>query len=331
VSIKSSTHFSRRSFLAGGAATSFALASGSRALANDWPSRTVSIIVPYAAGGHSDLLARLLAQYLSEKLSKSFVVDNRPGGAGVPAAMAVSEARPDGCTILFGPPAPYIATPLLQNVSYSTESFAAIGNFVGFSYLLGVKASLPFKNVGDLVNYARANPGKLNYASAGVGSGSHLSTAMFLAKARMETVMVPYKSAMLSTGSVLAGETDFVMASTAELVQYMNSTDRIRIIATTHSSRLPDYPDLPTVQETVPGYTSITWNGIVGPRGTPPEIIERFGAMIREALTSPAVVAKFKNLGVYAIPTTPSEFAQQIMDDKVTIHDSLKAAGLLKT
>lgn len=319
----------RRSFLKGVSGTALVLSGGTAVRAADWPARTVTIIVPYNAGGNSDILARLLVQYLTEKTGKKFIIENKPGGGGVAASIATAESRPDGCTVLFGPPAPFVVTPLLQSVGYSAESFTPINNFAGYPYLLGIKSALPCKTVADLIAYAKANPGKLNYATAGVGSMSHLVTALFIAKTGINAVMVPYKSSLQSTGAVMAGETDFVFSSTADLLPYLQSNERIRIIATTGEQRLPEFPDLPALHETVSGYSIGTWNGLVGPRGIPPEIVEKFSTLVREATNAPSIKDRLKSLGVFPIPSTSSEFAATIKSDKEFVSAGLKAAGLI--
>ena len=303
--------------------------SGASLAASQWPQRTVTIIVPYAAGGNSDMMARLCAKYLSEKVGKPFIIENRAGGSGAPAAVATARAEPDGCTVLFGPCAPYVTVPMIQKVAYTADSFTPINNFASYPFLLGVKSSLPVKSVPELIAYAKANPGKLNYASAGVGAISHLVSALFMAKTGMDVVHVPYKGAAPANVAILTGEVDIIFSGVSELQAHLSSEDKVRVIGTTGANKLADFPKVPLISESLPGFTMEAWNGIVGPKGIPQDIVGRFSALIAEAANSPFVSEKLKSVGIFPVTSTAQEFARTIESDKVLYRDALKAAGLV--
>ena len=188
----------RRSWLRGGSAAAISLAASSVvSRAADWPNRRVTIIVPYAAGGLSDLLARLCGQILSEKFGQPFIVENRPGGGGIVAALTVANAAPDGYTLLLSPPGPIIVVPMIETVTYDLDRFAPISTVEHAPLLLVIKSSLPAKTLADFIAYAKANPGKLNYSSGGIGAVTHLSAALFASRAGSDMSMfhtkVPFK------------------------------------------------------------------------------------------------------------------------------------------
>lgn len=305
------------------------MGAGRAALAANWPMRSVTIIVPYVAGGTSDMMARLCAQFLTEKVGKTFIVENRAGGSGVPAATATASADRDGCTVLFGPPAPIVTVPMLQKVSYSTDSFEPINIFASYPFLLGVKSSLPVRNLQELISYMKANPGKLNYSSAGFGSISHLVGALFASRSGVKVVHVPYKGAAPATTALVTGEVDLYFGGSSELIPHMSSTDKIRIIATSGAKRLASLPDLPAVSELIPGFVLETWNGFVGPRGIAEPIVNQFSEAIREAAMSPRIQKRLQSLGIYPAASTPAEFAKTIAADKAFYQAALKAAGMI--
>lgn len=299
------------------------------ARADTYPSQPVRIIVGFAAGGANDIIGRILAQFMTEKLGKTFIVENRAGGSGVPAATVTASADRDGCTVLFGPPAPIVTVPMLQKVSYNTESFAPINIFASYPFLLGIKASLPVQSLQELIAYMKAHPGKLNYSSAGFGSISHLVGALFASQADIKVVHVPYKGAAPATTALMTGEVDFYFGGSSELIPHMSSTDKIRIIATSGTKRLANLPDLPAVGELISGFALETWNGFVGPRGIPEPIVNQFAEAIRDAAMSPTIKERLQSLAIYPVESTPAEFAKTIASDKAFYQAALKAAGMI--
>jgi tripartite-type tricarboxylate transporter receptor subunit TctC len=308
------------------AGLSIALSAPSHAQAN-WPTRPVTLVVPYTAGGFSDIVGRLVAQFFATKFGQPFVVENRPGGNGVVGAGYVASAQPDGYTILLTSAAQVITIPLLQKISYDPDSLVPISNVASFPYLLGTKSSLPTTNLEQFVAYAKANPGKLNYSSAGVGSLSHMVAALFLKRTGGELVHVPYKSANPATTALVAGEVDMVFVGAAELMPHLTN-EKIRILATSAAKRLPLVPNVPTVGEKYPGFEFDSWNGLVAPRGTPQAIIDRLTQATMEAARSPALAERLTSLNIVPLGTTAAEFVETLKSEKVFYPDAIKAAGL---
>jgi tripartite-type tricarboxylate transporter receptor subunit TctC len=298
-----------------------------RAEAASWPTRPVTIVAPYAAGGMADIMARLLAHRLTQTFGQPFTIDNRGGAAGAIGAIQVANAQPDGYVLMFASPSPILTVPMLQKVSYSTDSFTPISIFTNLPFILGIKSSLPPKTLAEFIAYGRANPGKLNYASAGVGGISHLVSTLFVKQAGINAVHVPYKSAAPATTALLAGEVDMFFGGSPELMQHLSS-DRIKILATSSAKRLPNLPNTPTVGEQFPGFEVNTWLGLTAPRGTPQEIIDVLAQATREATIHPEVVDRLFNLGAVPVGSTPAEFADVLKRDRTLYADAIRSAGI---
>jgi tripartite-type tricarboxylate transporter receptor subunit TctC len=298
------------------------------ARAADWPTRTVTIVVPYAPGGFTDVLARLAAKQLSEKFGQPFVIENRLGAAGAIAASYVAAAAPDGYTILFGSASQLGVSPLIQKVSYDPDAFAPVAIFGTIPFLMGIKASLPAKTVPEFVAYAKGNPGKLNYATAGHGATSHLISAGFATRAGIEMVHVPYKGSAQATAALVQGTVEMAWGGVSEMAAQMTN-ENIRVVATSAARRLHHLPDIPSIAEFYPGFSTETWNGFLAPHGTPPEIVDKLAKATIEAAQSPDIAKRLTDLGITPTATTPGEMAAVIKSDKVFYPDILKAAGLL--
>jgi tripartite-type tricarboxylate transporter receptor subunit TctC len=298
------------------------------AKANNWPSRTVTIIVPNAPGGFTDIMARLVAVHFSKKFGQSFVVENRAGGAGVIGAAQVANAQPDGYTFLFTSPSTILTQPLLQKVSYDPDSFIPISILGNLPFILGVKSSLPVKALPEFVAYAKANPGKLNFASAGVGGIGHLASVLFLKIAGIDAVHVAYKSAAPATGALVAGEVEVYFGGSPELIQHV-SNDKITMLATSGAQRLPNLPNIPTVGEFYPGFQVSTWEAFMAPPGTPQTIIDLMTQATIEAAKDPIIVERFTSLGIAAAGITQAEFHEVLKKDKVFYADAIHAAGIM--
>jgi tripartite-type tricarboxylate transporter receptor subunit TctC len=319
----------RRSLLGSAPAVALTLAGPIRSsYAAEWPSRPVTVLIPYAAGGISDMMGRMLAQSLAEKFRQSFIVDNRAGGSGVIATTAVANAEPDAHMLLFCPPAQVITVPALQKVSYNPDLLVPVSNFASYPFLVGIKSSIPAKTLPEFIAYAKTRPGKLNYSSAGFGAISHLVTALFLARAGLDVVHVPYKGAAPATLALLSGEVDLFFANSSELIPHL-ANDRIRIIATSGFKRLPNLPDIPPVGETLPGFGVDSWNGIFAPPGTPRETVDKIAGAMIEAVKSPAMTSRLAQLSIYPEGTTPEEFVKLIAKDKQFYLEAIKAAGVI--
>ena len=298
------------------------------AQASDWPNRTVTVVVPYAPGGFTDILARLAAKHLSEKFQQSFVIDNRVGAGGAIGAAYVANAAPDGYTVLFGSATQLGVSPLIQKVNYEPDAFAPVAVFGSIPFLLGIRASLPAKNVPEFVAYAKANPGKLNYASSGSGASSHLAAAGFAARAGIDLVHVPFKGSAQVVGALVQGTVEMAWGGVSEIAAQMTNQD-IRVIAASADRRLANFPDISSISEFYPGFSLETWNGFLAPGGTPRDIVDKIALGTREAGKLPDVAKRLTDLGIDPKTTAPDEMAAIIKSDRASYREILKAAGLL--
>lgn len=336
---RDSSDISRRSFLHNAAAMATLAgtsnAAGVAAMTRSaqaqtpWPSRFVTLIIPNIAGGFTDIIGRMTADYFTKKFRQSFVADNRAGASGVVGTGYVANSPPDGYTILMTSAPQVVILPLLQKVSFDPENLVPISNIVSFPYLLTIRASLPTKTLQDFIAYVKANPGKLNYSSAGVGSGSHMVMATFLREVGIDAVHVPYKSANPAVAAVAADQVDMIFVSAAELAQ-LASSDRIRIVATAAGQRLPQFPDVPSLSESYPGLLAWydAWNGLMAPRGTPQPILDQLTQASQEMARSPDFLKRISGLNMIALGTTQAEFADRLQKDKALLPSAIKAAGL---
>lgn len=294
---------------------------------SSWLVRAVTIIVPNAPGGFTDIMARMAADHLTRKFGQAFIVENRPGGAGVIGATQVANAQPDGTTFLFTSPSTILTQPRLQKVSYDPDSLVPISVLGNLPFLLGIRSSLPPKSLAEFIAYAKANPDKLNYASAGVGGIGYLVSVLFLKTAGLRAVHVPYKSAAPATAALLAGEVDMYFAGSPEMMQHLSS-DRIKILATSGAKRLAKLPDTPAVSELFPGFQISTWEAFMAPAGTPKPIVDAMTEAVAEIARDPTIVERFTNLGVAADGTTQGEFFNILKRDRAFYEDAINTAGI---
>jgi tripartite-type tricarboxylate transporter receptor subunit TctC len=275
----------------------------------------------------ADIVARLVSHHLSQKLGQPFIIDNRSGGAGAIGAIQLANAAPDGSVFMFTSPSAILTVPMLHRVIYDPASFVPISIVANLPFILGIRSFLPPKTLVDFINYARANPGKLNYASAGVGGISHLVSSLFLKKAGIDAVHVPYKSAAPATAALLAGEVDMNFGGAPELMLHLNS-DRITVLATSNATRLPSLPNTPTIGELYPGFEITTWLGIVAPRGTSREIVDAMAQAIKDTIGLPDVAERLSSLGIVPAYSTPAEFAEVLKRDRAFYAGAIKSAGI---
>jgi tripartite-type tricarboxylate transporter receptor subunit TctC len=293
----------------------------------DWPNRTVTVIVPFAAGGFTDMLARLSAQGLSKKFGQPFVIENKTGAGGAIAATAAMNAPPDGYTLFFASVSQTGVAPLFQKIGYDPDKFERISIFGRIPFLLSVKSSLPSVTVPEFVAYAKANPGKLNVATAGVGTTGHLVSVVFAQRVGLETTYVPYKSSGQAVTALLQGEVDMTWGGVSDLTPHLEN-DKIRVLATSSEARLGPLPNLPTLTETYPGFGFETWNGYLAPPGTPQDIIEKVSKAVIEISEDPANVALLTRLGITPQATTSAEMDRVMKNDKTSYSSAAAAAGV---
>jgi tripartite-type tricarboxylate transporter receptor subunit TctC len=299
-----------------------------RVRAADWPTRPVTVIVPFAPGGNTDTMARFAAQYFSQRLGQSFVVENRAGGAGAIGAIAVARAQPDGYTLLFGASTQIVNLPMLQKLSYDPDKdLVPISIFGAGPYLLGVKASLPVTTLKEFIAYAKANPGKLNYGIAGYGGNIHLNTALFLDRAGLTLVAVPYRGGGPAMAALLRGEIDMYFGNASELAVHRDSKE-IKILAVSTLQRLSQLPAVPTVAELYPGFDTSSWNGLFAPTGTPQPIIDLLARETAAATHDATIADRLAKLDILPFGDTPQEFRKVIAQSRLTNRQAMKAAGL---
>lgn len=294
-----------------------------------WPERPVRIIVPFAAGGNTDVIARIAGEHLSKAFGQQFVIENRPGAGGVPAAEAVARAEPDGYTLMIAATPQLVIAPALQKVAFdSTKDFTPIKNVGTNPFVMVVHQSVPAKNLAELIAYGQANKGKLSYASAGAGSISHLASAMLFQRAGVEATHVPYRGNAPALNDVIAGHVNLIFANLSEALAQSNNPN-LRFFAVTRKARLPQFPDVPTVAENgFADFEAITWNGLVGPKGLPAEIVAQIESSLGQHLATLAVGEKLRQLGVEPDLGTSADYAERIRRELPVWAEAVKVAGL---
>ena len=305
-----------------------ALSFAGTAQAQDWPQRPVRVIGPYAAGGNADVLARLTAQRLSDAFGQQFVVENRVGGNGVVAAEAVAHAAPDGYTLMWGVLPPVAIQPAMTKVPYDPiKDFAPVSVVGTNPFVLVVNKDVPAKTVKEFVAWVKSQPKKMNYAEGAVGSVTHLAMALFLKRARIEMTNVSYRGNNPALTDVVAGHVRTMFSNVSDALPQIQS-GAIRPLAVSSEARVPQLPDTPTVAESYPGYSAITWNGLMAPAGTPKAIVDKMAAVIARACKDPKFVEKLATLGADPLGNTPEEFAALIAKDLKTWGEAVEGAGL---
>jgi tripartite-type tricarboxylate transporter receptor subunit TctC len=285
------------------------------AAAQPYPTRPVSIIVPFAPGGGNDILARLLGQHMGRTLGQQFVIENRPGAAGSVGARTVAKAAPDGYTLMVGHSGVFGVVPSLygNNAGFDPrKDFAPVGLIASFTQILAVHPSVPVRTIPDLIALAKAQPGKINYATAGVGSGSHISTELLSSMADIKLTHVPYRGSGAAQADLLGGHVGMAIQTVPPIIGPIRS-GQLRAIAVTGMTRSPILPDVPTVAESgVPGYDAVIHYGMVAPAGTPRAIIDRLNAALNDALKAEDVRARVADEGGDTLAGTPEQQAADI-------------------
>ena len=316
---------SRRTALAAFAAMAIV---STQAYATDWPTKQVTIYVTTAAGGNTDLMARMAAEYLSAKFGKTFVVENRPSAGGAQASGQVVSAAPDGYSMLFTPNSAVLLAPLVQKMSFDPDKgLTPVTNVGTGSQVIAVKRSLPVNNLAEFLAYAKANPNKLNFAAAGTNNISHLAPLLLFARAGVEVVMVPSRGEPQAISDLMSGNVDFYFGNTSVLLSQKDHP-AIRLLAVGTAQRIPSAPDLPTASETVPGFVFASWNGFLVPNGTPEDIIEKLRGAIADMVKAPEMSARLIGLGILPGGQTKEQVAAVFQNDRKNFADAVKAAGI---
>jgi tripartite-type tricarboxylate transporter receptor subunit TctC len=282
------------------------------ASAVDYPTRTVKWIVPYTPAGTTDVLARIMAQWLSEKMGQQFIVENKPGGGNNIGVEYVVNAPPDGYTLLLVNPANGINATLYKNLSFNfIRDIAPVAGIVRSPNVMEVPANFPAKTVQEFIDYCKANPGKLNMASSGSGTSVHLSGELFKMMTGCQMLHVPYKGAGPALVDLIAGQVSVLFDNLPSSIGHIKG-GRLRALGVTTAQRDPSLPDVPTVGDTVPGYEASAWFGMGAPKGTPRDVIEKLNAEVNRALADPAMQKRLAELGGKPIPGTPEDFGRVI-------------------
>jgi tripartite-type tricarboxylate transporter receptor subunit TctC len=307
----------------------FAMVYAGTSLAAEYPARPVNLIVAFTPGGPSDVLARILGRQLDKILGQTFVVENRPGGAGNIAAEAAARATPDGYTLLMGNNG-LLATnqSLFKKLNFDAErDFAPISLIGSQPNILVVNPALGINTIGELIAYAKAHPGKLNYGHSGYGAAAHLSAELFKSEAKVDIVSVSYKGAAPALQDLIAGQVQLMFATSASVVGFLQA-GTLKPLAVTTLKRFSLMPELPTVAESgLPGFDATTWHGVVAPAATPKPIVATLNRAVVQALAQPDTLKQLHDLGVEVGSSTPEEFAAYIKSEIPKWAAVVKASG----
>lgn len=296
--------------------------------AADYPTRPIQLIVGFAAGGGTDIAARILADRLSQDLGHRVVIENRGGTGGNLAAQAVINAAPDGHTLLFMGPNNVIAGSLYKKLPFDfLRDTLPVAGVMQLANLMTVPNSLPVRSVRDFIDYAKANPGKVSMASTGHGTSVHLSGELFKTMTNIEMVHVPYRGASSAYPDLMRGNVHVMFGNLTGSINFVRA-GQLRALGVTSSKRWDGLSDVPTIAETVPGYEADVWYGIVAPKGTPPEIVAILNKAINAALADPNVAARFVTAGGVPMPMSSAEFGQWMAAESDKWRKVVEAAGI---
>ena len=319
-------NFLRRQFLHLAAGAAALPAMGRGAFADTYPTRPVHIIAGFPPGSAPDIIARLGAQWLSEKLGQNFIVENRPGAGSNIGTEAVAHADPDGYTILVDVLTNVLNISLYQNLNFDfTRDIAPVSPIANAPYVALATNSLPAKTIPELIAYAKANPGKINYASGGIGTSSHIFGALFAMMAGVDMVHVPYRTNYMS--DLISGQVQFVVNPIPQSMEFVKA-GKVRAYAVTTKTRLEALPDLPTVGEFVPGYEATGWYGVGAPKGTSADVITKLNAAMTAALATADAKARLADLGVQPMLMTPAQFGDFIAKENDKWGKVIRAANI---
>jgi tripartite-type tricarboxylate transporter receptor subunit TctC len=324
--------FCRRNFLQLAAVAAALPAVPRLATAQAYPARPVRWIVPMAAGNPPDIVARAMAQWLSERLGQSFVIDNRPGAGGTIATEAVVRAPADGHTLLAMAPSSAINATLFsaryEKLNFNlVRDIAPVATFTRQAQVMVVNPSFPAKTIPEFIAYAKANPGKINMASNGIGTGQHVAGELFKMMAGINMVHVPYRGAAPAMADLIAGQVQVMFTSPFGLIDYL-SDGKLRALAVTTAARSEALPDVPPVGDFVPGYEVTAWFGVGAPMNTPAEIVDKLNKEINAALADPRMKARISDMGAAPFVSSPAEFGKFFADETEKWAKVIKFAGV---
>jgi tripartite-type tricarboxylate transporter receptor subunit TctC len=295
--------------------------------AQSWPQSRISFVVGYAPGGSTDIAARIMAQQLTTKLGQTIVVENKPGVSGVVGSNIVAKSKPDGYTFLFGAGSLASGPSLMKSLPYDVMTdFVPVAQLTVIPTIVAVHPSVPAKNVKEFVDYVKANPGMVNYGSAGPGSLQHISGALFAKMIQGSMVHIPYKGGALANSDLVAGRVQVVFGPVVELMPFVTS-GAIRVLGVTSLTRTASFPEARPVAEAVPGYEMSTWHGVFAPKGTSPEIVDAMNKAINAVLDDPSTKSRFISLGLDPVNSTQQEFTKFYFDEIKRWKELVNIAG----
>ena len=307
---------------------SFAILTVSAAVADEYPSRPIKWIVGYPAGGTTDILARLIGQWLSEHVGQQVIIENRPGAGNNIGTEAVINAPPDGYTVLLVNPANGINTSLYKKLNFNfVRDVAPVAGLTRVPNVMEINPDIPAKSVQEFIDYAKAHPGKINMASSGNGTSVHLSGELFKMMTGVNMQHVPYRGAAPALTDLISGQVQVLFDNMPSSIEHIRA-GKLRALGVTTAVRSPALPDVPTVAETVPGYEASAWFGMGAPKGTPPEVINKLNAAINAALADPNIQARLADLGGTVMAGTPADFGKVIADETEKWSKVVNAVGI---
>ncbi len=317
----------RRQFLHLAAGAALLPAVTRTASAQGYPTRPIRLIIGYTPGGSADLTARLMGQWLSERLGQSFVIENRPGGGTNIATEAALRAAPDGYTLLLVAPANAINATLYSKLNFNfLQEMEPIAGIIRFPNVVVVNPSVPVKSIPELIAYAKANPGKLNMASSGNGSTIHMSGELFKMLTGIDMLHVPYRGGAPALTDLISGQVEVMFDNIPTCAEHVKS-GKLRGLAVTSTTRSDVLPDLPTVADFLPGYEASAWYGLAAPKGTPREIVETLNKAVNAILADPAAKARFTEIGAILLPGSAADFGKLVADETDKWGKVVKFAG----
>jgi tripartite-type tricarboxylate transporter receptor subunit TctC len=298
------------------------------AWALDYPTRPVHMIVGLAAGGPTDVCARIVGQHLSEQMGEQFPVENRTGAGGSLATQVVINAPPDGYTLLFGGPNVTIGASLYRKLSNVLEALTPISGVMRFPNMMVITPSLPVSTVAEFIDYAKAHPGQLSMASSGVGASPHLTGEYFKYMTKIDMVHVPYRGSSAAYPDLISGKVHVLFDNLGGPVLAQVRSGKLRALGVTSARRWPLVPDIPAIAETVPGYEINVWYGILAPRDTPSDIVTMLNTAVTRVLADPKIVARFAEDGGIPMYLSRDEFTKFMANDLAKWHEIAEYAGI---
>jgi tripartite-type tricarboxylate transporter receptor subunit TctC len=292
-----------------------ALVAAAPAVAADYPNKPVRWVVPYPPGGTTDILARLIGDYLSKQLGQTFIIENKPGGGNNIGTEFVARAPHDGYTLLLVNPANGINQSLYKNLKFDIlTDIVPVAGITRVPNVMEVNPNFPAKTVAEFIAYAKANPGKVNMGSSGTGTSVHMSGELFMSMTGIKMAHVPYRGSAPALTDLMAGTVDVMFDNMPSSIGHIQG-GKIRAMAVTTDTRSKTLPDIPTVAETVPGYEASAWFGIGAPKGTPTDVIEKLNKTVNEALKDPKMIERLADLGGAPMPGTPADFGKVMQSE----------------